>query len=427
VVLQLALAVTVALSSRQTQQVDAIVRTVMEQERISALSAGIARDGKVLFLRGFGKRDAGGRLADGYTVYPVGSITKQFTAALVMQEVGAGKLALDAPLQRYLPAIAPPDGDATIAQLLGQTSGIPSYTDHPRPQLLQFASMQPSPEQMWETVAAQTPAFTAGTSWQYSNSNYLLLGIVLQEVTGMNYPALLRERISSPLGLPSTAYGIPPFAQNVAMPSAATDAGIYDLAYSAGAMASNVPDLLAWLNDLRTGTVVAPQLFELMSRSGILSDGQPTHYGFGFFVDDWYGYRVISHGGNTIGFSSEDALVLDDGLELAILSNGDRVDLSPLAKSIVAIVDRPKDANLYADRPRPPENENPAVTKLVRATFEQRMHSTATLIEFIERWSAAGITYEKYRVTSNDEQYWMTLGIALDGSLDSVNLVPDSY
>ena len=351
--MHLLLAGALLLANAQRAHVDAVVRQVMRERHVAGLSLGIARDGRRLYLRGYGLRDPDERLpADGYTIYRTGSIAKQFTAALVMQQVATGRIALDAPVGRYLAGIAGGLRLVSIAQLLGQTSGIAGAYD------------------------GATLAFDPGTAWQYDNLNYDLLGAVLQTVTGAAYPVLLRDRIAGPFSLSSTGCGVSRFAGNVAggyawrgtwleRPPVASAAGC-----AAAGLVSNAADLLHWLETLRTGGVVSTASVAAMTTSGKLANGIPTHYGFGFFITDWYGYAVAEHPGYVAGFSSDDALVLGDGLEIAVLTNADAVDVTPLTQSIVAILDAPLDANLSASAARPAQNENPRVTAELRAMLQ---------------------------------------------------------
>ncbi len=349
------LAASLALTTAQSSKIDAAVAHVMQASHIPGLSLGVSRRGTVVFLRGYGARDcAADAPVDGYTVYRVGSITKQFTAALVMQEAESGALPLDADI----------DG-ISVAQLLSQTSGLISYTD---------------PGQTLDSALNAPPAFKPGTRWQYSNSNYYLLGNALQSVTHLSFATLLAERITRPLGLTSTTFGVP-LERNVAQgcawdgsqwhvaPESPNDSPA--LGQGASALSSNVPDLLAWLWNLYDGEIVSAKSFVAMTTSGTLSDGTPTNYGFGFFTDDWYGDRIVQHTGYVSGFSAEDTLVLDDGTAIALLANADDVSLVPLAKSIVEIAEPLKDRTLVADFNHPPIVEDPAITSLVKALVAQ--------------------------------------------------------
>ncbi|HEV7180266.1 MAG TPA: serine hydrolase domain-containing protein, partial [Candidatus Baltobacteraceae bacterium] len=351
-------------------KVDAIVRTVMREEHIAGVAVGIARRGSIIYLKGYGSRDVAAHLpVDGYTIFRIGSVTKEFTAAAIMQLADRGSVSLDAAAGSYLPLLPQPDARVTVAQLLNQTSGIPSYTD---------------PGATAASALAAPLLFEPGASWAYSNTNYLLLGRIAEAQTHRPYANLLDETIFAPLKLRSTAYGVPRFANNAATGYrydgthyvAIDDASQADRAYAAGALASNVPDLLQWLEALRTGRVVSGTSFARMSTQTRLPDGAPTHYGFGFFIRNWYGWHAIEHNGNVDGFSADDALVLDDGLAVAVLTNADRADIVPLTESLVALADPPRDRNLYADRPRPPENENPSVTATIARIFADLQRGT---------------------------------------------------
>jgi D-alanyl-D-alanine carboxypeptidase len=340
------LAASLALTQAQITKIDAVVAQVMQSNHIPGLSLGVARKGHVLFLRGYGTRDCSADArADGYTVYRVGSITKQFTAVLVLEAADRGQLPLDAQI----------DG-ITIEQLLAQTSGLVNYTD---------------PGETLDAAMNAPLQFTPGTQWQYSNSNYYLLGTALENVTKLKYADLLAQRITQPLGLTSTTFA-PPLERNVAR--ACVPQGTNDepaLAFSASALSSNVPDSLAWLSALYDGEVLNDDRFDQMTTSGTLANGSPTHYGFGFFTDSWYGLRIAQTPGNIDGFSAEDGLVLDDGTSFAILTNADRVPLVPLAKSIVEIVEPLKNPALVASLGHPGVFEDPAVTALVRTVIAQ--------------------------------------------------------
>jgi D-alanyl-D-alanine carboxypeptidase len=446
-----ALATTIALSPPAASRIDEVVHAVMQEQHIAGLSLGVARRGRLLFLQGYGYRNVPRHAAaDGYTIYRIGSITKQFTAALVLDDATHGQIALDAPIGAYVGGLSPTDAAVTVQQLLAQTSGIPSFTD---------------PGATLESALAAPLAFAPGTAWQYSNTNYVLLGKALAGVAQRPYAQLLERTIVAPLSLVSTSFSLP-VAENVAEGYhwdgdgfGAVEPSVLDTPEylaGAGAMSSNVPDLLRWLEELRNGRVPGAVGFQEMTTSRRLASGARTGYGYGFFVHDWYGLTVAEHSGILDGFSGDDAIVLDDALEVAILTNADRVDVVPLTKSIVAIVDGPKDANLYASEPRPAENENPRITALVREVFEQIQRGTIDrtlltpayaaslsdtelradarllgdcgslgLVEFIERTHNEDLTSEKYRLTCGAERFWMTLGLTDDNRIGSLRIARD--
>jgi CubicO group peptidase (beta-lactamase class C family) len=192
-----AFAAAAVIGTAQAARIDSIVRTVMHDSAIRGLSLGIARGDSVLYLRGYGSRDAR-HGADGFTIYAIGSVTKQFTAALVLQNAQAGRLSLDA-------------GSPTVRSLMQQISG---------------------------------------DSWQYDNANYAALGALLERTESAPYCVLLAQRILRPQNLFSTACGAPPASENVATSEARYEAPI---APAAGGLWSNAFDLVRWLGALRAG------------------------------------------------------------------------------------------------------------------------------------------------------------------------------
>ncbi|HEY1868882.1 MAG TPA: serine hydrolase domain-containing protein, partial [Candidatus Cybelea sp.] len=311
----------------------------------------------------------------------------------------------------YLPFLPNDVGDVSIAELLGQTSGIAPESDATHPTL------------------AQSP----GSAWEYANTNYVLLGMALHAATGTAYSVQF-TRLAGALSLVSTSCGASPYTQNVARGyawsdgfAAVADTAGRDAACSAFGIASNAADLLHWLENLRSGGVVSAANFTKMTESGTLSDGSPTHYGYGFFIANWFGYDVAEHPGYVPGFSCEDALVLRDGIELVVMSNAEAVDLTPLAKSVVAILEPPLDRNLSAAPGAPVQNENPRVTAALAAIVRTPGFAelgTLLTIEFIERTPSSGLTYDTYRLTFSTGVWRAKVGYRAGGAIFSLSLEP---
>lgn len=327
------------------------------------------------YLRGYGLRDVSRDLpADGFTVYRAGSIAKQFTAALVLRAVEEGRMQM-----------------RSVEHLLTQTSG--------------------------DSVA-----------WHYDNANYTQLGSMLEAVSGRPFTNLLRERITLPLGLESTGCRFPPYAGNVARGYGWNGSWTAlqfgdDAPCSSAGLTANAPDLLAWLEALRSGRIVSAASFAAMTTSAKLRSGIPANYGYGFFIADWFGYAVAEHSGNVPGYSALDAVVLRDGLEIAVLTNADAVDLTPLAKSVAAILDPPLDRNLAATVGAPPQNENPRVTDALRALLQTpgfASYGTLAALEFVERSTSDATTYDKYRATFSTGQWWAEVGYRAGDTGDTI-------
>ncbi|MGB8519714.1 MAG: serine hydrolase domain-containing protein [Candidatus Tumulicola sp.] len=375
----LLLAAAFALPAAERTQIDAVVASVTREQHIAGLSLGIARSGRRLYLRGYGLRDVNRDLpADGFTVYRAGSIAKQFTAALVLRAVEAGRM--------HMPA---------VEHLLTQTS-------------------------------------SDSGAWHYDNANYAQLGSMLEAASGRSFENLLRERITGPLGLESTGCRLPPYAGNAARGYAwngswtALQSGD-DVPCSSAGLTANAPDLLAWLEALRSGSIVSAASFAAMTTSARLRSGIPANYGYGFFIADWFGYTVAEHSGNVPGYSALDAVVLRDGLEIAVLTNADAVDLTPLVKSVVAVLDPPLDRNLAATVGAPPQNENLGVTDALKALLQTSgfaSYGTLDALEFVERSASAATTYDKYRATFSTGQWWVVLGYRAGDTIVSLSLSP---
>ena len=418
------LAASLALTAAQSQQIDAVVAQVMQADHVPGLSLGIAQNGRVLLARGYGVRNAAGAHADAQTIYRIGSLTKQFTAALVEIEADRGVLPLNVEIR-----------GVSVAQMLSQTSGLVSYTD---------------PGQTLDSALNAPTKFAPGTQWDYSNSNYYLLGTALQSATNQPYAQLLQRTILRPLKLTATTFNLP-FGNDVAVGSIHPGPNAAPMtAFAAGALSSNVVDLLRWLNALQNGDVVPSDSFEQMTSSWALNDGTLTHYGFGFYVDNWYGWPIAQHNGLIDGFSSDDAISLDDGVDIVVLTNADKEPLAPLVKSIFALVDKPKDANLVASLNQPPENEDTSTTALATkiatqiaaGTLDKSLLTTAYagsldeavvsdwtahlhpmgaihLAEFLELTHLDDADYVKYRLTFDSGQVVMTLGLR-GGKVNSI-------
>jgi len=190
--------------------IDALVATRAQRPTFSGLSVAVAQRGELVFEKAYGLADEEFDVpANSATMFRIGSVTKQFTAALVMRMVERGKLSLDDTLDKFVPQFplhtSPAGRAVTVRQLLNHTSGIPSYTDVGE----EWASKWPlelSHEELFALVAGKPFDFEAGTSWSYNNTGYYLLGMVLEKVSGKSYAQLVQDEVAKPLGLSRTRY-----------------------------------------------------------------------------------------------------------------------------------------------------------------------------------------------------------------------------
>jgi D-alanyl-D-alanine carboxypeptidase len=320
----------------------AVSKTVLSWHAPGGLSVEVSQGGRVEWAGGFGWADVAGKIpATAETVYQVGSITKTFTAALVMQLVQEHKLELSERVGQFVTGL-PYGHQVTIGELLDHTSGIPDYLDSKAPlqgpncpsqsgSMTGCAGLDPSQLVHW--LAAHPLQFPPGTKYSYSNSNYYLLGLVIDRVTGQAYNSYLASHLLAPLGLSHTG----PCPDSMQAPSQAVGnivglnatlapVGKYPMSsefFAAGELCSTVGDLVKWSNDLASGKVVSPGTYNQMATAVRLADGviAPNGYGLDVFSASVFGQPSVGHSGTTPGFSSLLLRLPGQDLDIAICFN----------------------------------------------------------------------------------------------------------
>jgi len=276
-----------------------------------------------LLDKGYGLADAEWGVANTPDVkFRIGSITKQFTAALVLLLQQDGKLSIQDPVSRYLPDAPASWRAITIAELLGHTSGIPDFVQDP-----DFRVWSQSPHAWPEELARfrdKPLNFAPGTRFDYSSSNYELLGAIIEKVSGESYGQLLRERIFGPLGMTNTgldtdALILPKRAQGYHLEKdgslALARSESMTIPWAAGGLYSTTGDLLKWEQGLFGGRLLSPASLKAMTTPGL------NGYGLGVSVDTVDGLTTIDHGGAIEGFTSYLTYVPERGLTVVVLSN----------------------------------------------------------------------------------------------------------
>ena len=288
----------------------------------------VVRKGRVLHRAGYGMAN----IELGVAMRPdhvlrIGSVTKQFTSAVIMQLVEEGKLALSDPLGTFLPDY-PAEGRAvTIEHLLTHTSGIQSYTDMPAWRGLVGNDM--TLDELIGMFKAQPMQFAPGARYRYNNSAYVLLGAVIEKVTGKTYADVVRERIFAPLGMADTRYDVTEdvVARRASGYSKAGDrlvnASYISMTqpYAAGALVSTVDDLAKWDAALGAGRVLKPDSLARAFTPYRLASGNSTGYGYGWHIGQYEGRAVQEHGGGIHGFRAHVLRIPSDGVYVAALSN----------------------------------------------------------------------------------------------------------
>lgn len=329
------------LSSSQIKQIDAIARQAMKTQHVSGIEVGVGRAGKLLYAQGYGLRDRAKNLpVTAETIFPVGSITKQFTAATVMQLVEQGKVDLNARVSRYLPS-APHAGEITVRELLNQTSGLPDYLED-KALLASIMTGTVGPQSVPKLVAlvdGKPLHFKPGTKYEYSNTNYALAGLIVAHVTGTPYGQVLQTAIFTPVGMKDSQYlsmSVPKgpnatrgynYAKGTftVLPSFSMDWG-----NAAGAIASNVGDLVRWDGAFFGGKVISlqgvqvattPPARVVMLASKDHNNNLGIGYAFGWVQARTEGRQMIWHNGGLPGARAMNATFPRDALEIVVLTN----------------------------------------------------------------------------------------------------------
>ena len=320
------------LAPAQQASIDRIVRYVMGDNHILGLSLAVVRDNRVVYMRGYGFADRRRTIVTTpATIFAIASLEKSFIAATILRLVERGRLRLDDRLSTFVPWYAVAK-DVTVSELLTHTSGIPDYAQLPG--FDRSARNPVSPTALVRRIATLPLAFPPGTSSNYSNTDYVLLGMIVERVTHAPLAAWLRHDLFMSLGLHATARWEPilPEAQRA---EGSVAPGSPTLAFAAAELESNAQDLARWLIALFTLHVVNATDFARMTRPAHLADGTSVQYGMGFYAGTIDGNEGAWHSGYIEGYSSFIALVPSRQLGVVLLSNADRVDLGPLAESVL--------------------------------------------------------------------------------------------
>lgn len=305
----------------------------------------VAKDGKILLNKGYGMSDFDQGIKNtSQTRFPIGSMTKQFTAMAVMQLVEKGLINEQDKLSKYIPDF-PNGNDITIYNLLTHTSGLAIYN-----QLPEFLEMKPkdaeNPQNIINLIKNKPLNFKPGTKFEYCNTGYFLLGYIVEKVSGMSYEDYLEKNIFKPLNMNDTGAG---YNGNEKMYNAKGYIGYLDIMpisdeltlrgiHGAGELYSTVEDLYRWDKALDTEKLVSKKTMDkIFSKSVKMSENGKAYYGYGWMIyDGEYGHEEY-HAGNVMGFSSNIERYTDKDLTIIILTNLRAYDCDSLNSTLADI------------------------------------------------------------------------------------------
>jgi D-alanyl-D-alanine carboxypeptidase len=303
----------------------------------------VVKDGHPVFRRAYGLADLEfGILLEADMVFRIGSVTKQFTAAAILQLVDSGKLALDDDVSKYVDGYDTGGRRVTIEHLLTHTSGIPNYTAmdewarHVREEL--------TPRQILDTLKAKALEFEPGAQFKYSNSGYLLLGLIIEKVSGRSYADYIRQMVL-PLGMRQTLYDdplrvIPRRARGYEWEADEWRNAPYigmSQPFSAGALVSTVDDLALWNTAIERGRLLSESSRTRWYAPFTLTSGRTTGYALGWSVTKHEGLAVAEHGGGIQGFASRVVRIPSERVYVAILSNNGASRPGTVARQLAAL------------------------------------------------------------------------------------------
>jgi D-alanyl-D-alanine carboxypeptidase len=316
------------LSPDAKSRIDAAVSQVLSSTKVPSASIAVVKDGRIAYLQAYGQARLSPPMeATPQMQYSVGSISKQFTAAAVLLLAQDGKLTLDDPVSKYLPDLTRAR-EVTIRMLLSHTSG---YQDFWPEDYVMTSMMVPTTAQHILDVWAKRPLdFDPGTQWQYSNTNYVIAGRIVEQVSGMPLIDLLKKRVFLPLGmdnvydsdaakLPATdPTGYERHALGPPRPSPQEGAGWM---FAAGELAMPAHDLALWDISLIDRSLLEPVSYEQMFTPVLLKSGADTGYGLGVDLGKRADHKIIEHSGEVSGFVSENVVFPDDRAAIVVLTN----------------------------------------------------------------------------------------------------------
>jgi CubicO group peptidase (beta-lactamase class C family) len=351
----------------------------------------VSEHDKVIFKSGYGYADREWNIPNAPDVkFRIGSITKQFTSMLIIQQVAKGTIKLDGHISDYLPYYRKDTGSrVTITQLLDHTSGIPSYTDDPKffPEVSRnFYAV----DDFVTKFCSGDLQFEPGSKFHYDNSGYFLLGAILEHVTGKKYEVLLQENILTPVGMHDTGYDhwstiIPKRASGYSQTlDGIVNAAYLDMSlpYAAGSLYSTVEDLFKWDQALYTDKLLPADLKQKLFTPNL------EQYGFGWVIrtvpkdQPGAGKTVITHAGGINGFNTDEVRIIDDHDLIVIFSNTPGASLNDFAKGILAI--------LCGQEPTPPK---PSLIRDLREIVRNQ-GVDAAVAQYKERKAAKSSHYD---------------------------------
>ena len=327
--------------------IDRIAAQVLEATGVPSASVAVVQHGKLVYTHAYGFSRLAANSAPAISAapdmrYSIGSISKQFTATAILLLQNQKKISIDDPVGRYIPGLTR-GNDVTIREVLSHTSG---YQDYWPEDYLMTPMLQPTtPQQILDTWGKKPLDFDPGTQWQYSNTNYVIAGRIVEIVSGEPLFQFLTEHIFRPLGMTSVhdsdatpltdpdPTGYYRHALGPLRPAPQEGSGWM---FAAGELAMTAHDLALWDQSLLAQSILSSEGYKAMFTEVKLTNGKGSGYGLGVFIRSRGGHRSIEHSGEVSGFVSDNEVLIDDGTAVAVLTNQDAVGAASTIANLAA-------------------------------------------------------------------------------------------
>jgi CubicO group peptidase (beta-lactamase class C family) len=332
-----------SLDAAAREKIDAAVREALATSGVPSASIAVVRDGRVAYLQAYGSaRLEPPAPATAAMRYSIGSVSKQFTATAILMLAEEGKLSLDDKVARFAPGLTGADA-VTLREILSHTSGYQDYW--PQDYVPPFMLEPTTASAILDRWARKPLDFEPGTQYQYSNTGYVLAGVIVEKASGMPLLPFLSARIFRPLGMASVANidqerlgdtdptGYLRYALGPPRPAPKEGKGWL---FAAGELAMTAEDLARWNLAMIQKRLLKPESYRQMQTEVLLKNGVGIGYGLGIEVKSRNGHRVLQHGGEVSGFTSTNVVFPDDGVAVTVLVNQDSIDTSGVIAGRIA-------------------------------------------------------------------------------------------
>jgi CubicO group peptidase (beta-lactamase class C family) len=327
----------------KAKTIDSVISIYQKHGRFNG-SALVYQYGRPVLVKGYGYRDIAKKLPnDSNTVFQIGSVTKTFTSTMIMMLQEQGKLNVNDKLSKYFPDY--PDGDKiTLENLLTHTSGIFNYTEDTAFSQMGMTTPQDR-KSMMRVFKNRMTGIEPGTSFNYSNSNYMLLGYIIEDLTGKTYYQALRTMILQPLGMKNTGCNFAALkSKNKAVGYFSIDDGKGDnaplvdssVSFAAGCIYTTVSDLNKWANAIHRKQLLTEADWNLVTTV------YKQNYGYGWMIGEAMGKKSVGHNGGIHGFVSNMFMMYDDASTIILVSNNMEDDQSQLRRNITSALNNKK-------------------------------------------------------------------------------------